>query len=155
MIYLGADHGGFSLKESIKKYLESLNYEYKDLGNTVIDNDDDYPVYAFAVAEAVAKYESSGEWKDKDKGILFCRSAGGVIVAANKVNGAFAIPCYDENSAKHARLHNDANIIAISGDWTTEEKAKKIIKIFLETEFSNEERHVRRIKMITDYESRK
>jgi ribose 5-phosphate isomerase B len=86
------------------------------------------------------------------KGILFCRSSGGVVIAANKVKGIRAVAAWDEKSAMHAREHNDANIIAIAGDWTDEESAKKIVKIFLETEFTKEDRHVRRINQIMDYE---
>ncbi len=145
MIFIGADHGGYKLKEKIKDFLNELEYEYKDLGNLNFDKEDDYPDYAFKVAEAVAK--------GNNKGILLCRSAGGVIVAANKVKGVSAIAVSDVKSAKHAREHNNANVIGISGDWTNEETTKEIVKVFLETEFTNEERHARRIKKIKEYEN--
>lgn len=153
MIYLGADHGGFELKNQIKEFLEDLGHECIDLGNTEFDKDDDYPVFAFRVAEQVAREDISEKpWKARTKGILVCRSAGGVIISANKVKGAYAIPVSDKKSAIHCRQHNDANIIALSGDWTNLEDAKEIVKIWLETEFSHEERHERRINMIKRYE---
>jgi len=156
MIYLGADHGGFELKEKIKDYLTELGYKYKDMGNLKYDKDDDYPDYAFAVAEAVGKQDDSSKpWQDRIKGILLCRSAGGVIIAANKVRNVRAIAVNDVKSSKHAREHNDANVIGLSGDWMTEKEAKEIVKVWLETEFSHEERHERRIKKIMEYENNK
>ncbi|MFH2020473.1 MAG: RpiB/LacA/LacB family sugar-phosphate isomerase [archaeon] len=154
MIYLGADHGGFLLKEQIKEFLGKQGYPYQDLGNTILDEEDDYPDFAFAVARKVSSEDNPTlPWKDRPKGILLCRSAGGVIVAANKVKGAYAIAVPDVKSAKHSRLHNNANIIGLSGDWMTEKEAKDIIKVWLETEFSNEERHMRRIQKIKDFEN--
>jgi ribose 5-phosphate isomerase B len=145
MIYLGADHGGFELKEKIKKVLDKNKYKYQDMGNKVLDKTDDYPDYAFRVAEKVAKEKNA-------VGILFCRSSEGMIIAANKVKGIRAASVFNEKSAKLSREHNDANVIALPGDWMNEKEAEKIIKTFLETKFSNEERHVRRIKKISDYE---
>jgi ribose 5-phosphate isomerase B len=154
MIYLGADHGGFALKEKIKIFLEKEGYRFTDMGNKVLDNEDDYPVYAFAVAEKVGKEDDSKlPWEKRAKGILFCRSAGGVIVAANKVKGVYAIAVTDVKSARHSRLHNNANVIGLSGDWMTEDQAKEIVKVWLTTEFSGEERHRKRIDLILDYEN--
>jgi ribose 5-phosphate isomerase B len=144
MIFLGADHGGFSLKEQVKLWLSAGKYEFEDCGAKTLDPGDDYPPYAFAVAQNVSRGGA--------KGILFCRSSGGMVIAANKVQGIRAVAAWDEKSAKHAREHNDANIIAIAGDWMDYETAEKIIRIFLTTEFSNEERHSRRINQIMDYE---
>ena len=145
MIYLGSDHGGFKLKEELKKFLEKKQYQFKDLGNTKSDKKDDYPDYAFKVAEKVASEKSSF-------GILLCRSSAGMVIAANKVKGVRAVSVFDVNSAKHAREHNDANIIALSGDWINKKKMFKIVDVFLTTEFSGEERHVRRLKKIQEYE---
>ncbi len=144
MIYLGADHGGFSLKEQIKKWLDEWGERYEDCGAHTLDPNDDYPQYAFIVGERVSIY--------KAKGIIVCRSSGGVVIAANKVKGARAVACWDERSARHAREHNDANILALPGDWIDETMAKSIIHIFLSTPFSNEERHTRRIQQIMEYE---
>ncbi len=153
MIYLGSDHGGFELKESIKKFLDNLGHKYKDLGNSSFEKEDDYPKYAFLVAKKVGKEDNSSKpWKERSKGILFCRSSGGMIIAANKVKNVRAVSVFDKISAKHSREHNDANVIALSGDWTNEKQAKKIIKTWLETEFSDEKRHKRRLNLIRDYE---
>ena len=145
MIYLGADHGGFNLKKNIKSFLKESGYEYEDMGNLEYDKDDDYPDYAFKVAEKVAQ--------GNNKGVLLCRSSGGMIMAANKVKGVRAVSVTDEKSAKHAVQHNNANIIALSGDWISENQAKKIVKLFLTTTFGKEKRHRRRIKKIEKYES--
>lgn len=147
MIYLGADHGGFQLKEKIKKWLVEWGYRYEDVGNSKLDPNDDYTEFAFKVAEKVA-----GEVGNK--GVLACRSAVGMVIAANKVRGVRAAAVFDEASAKHSRTHNDANVVALSGDWLPDEEAKKVLKVWLETEFSGEERHVRRIKRISEFENK-
>ncbi len=153
MIYLGADHGGFDLKEKIKNFLDKSGYRYKDLGNTVLDSEDDYPEFAFAVAEKVGKDDGDLPWKKRDKGILFCRSSGGMIIAANKVKNVRAVSVFDEKSATHSREHNDANVIALSGDWTDLSNAEKIISAWLKTEFSDEDRHRRRLGKIKAFEN--
>ena len=145
MIYLGSDHGGFELKEHIKQFLKNLEYEFKDLGNLKYDKGDDYPEYAFKVAEKASE-------TPKNRGVLFCRSAAGMVIAANKVKGARAVTVFYDKSAVHSRQHNDANIIALSGDWMDNKKAEKILKAWLETEFSKEKRHVKRLKRISEYE---
>ncbi len=159
MIYLGSDHGGFDLKEKIKKWLTQWGYTFEDLGNNIYDQEDDYPEFAFMVARKVGSDEERGlryplEWKQRPKGILFCRSAAGMLIAANKIKGARATTAFDIRSAKHSRSHNDANILALSGDWLEDYQAKKILKVWLETEFTGEERHVRRLKRIEEYESK-
>lgn len=158
MIYLGSDHGGFDLKEKIKKWLTRWGYAWDDMGNVLYEKEDDYPKFAIAVAEKVAAEERKGNvypkfWHDRPKGIITCRSAAGMVIAANKVAGARAATAFDSRSAKHCRLHNDANILALSGDWLEEYQAKKILKVWLETEFSGEERHTRRLNMIKEFET--
>ena len=143
MIFLGTDHGGFELKEKVKKWLEEWKEEYSDLGNKEYDKEDDYPDYALAVSRQVAK---------GGKGILFCRSAAGMVIAANKIAGVRAISAFDEESAQHSREHNDANVLVLSGDWLDDEKAEKIIQTWLNTEFTQEERHVRRLNKIKEIE---
>lgn len=157
MIYLGSDHGGFDLKEKIKKWLVAWGYAYEDLGNTIYDKEDNYPEFAFKVAERVVLEEQNGKsfptiWKERPKGVLCCRSAAGMIISANKINGARAAGAFDKRSATHCRLHNDTNILALSGDWLEEYEAREILKTWLETEFSGEERHVRRLRQIEEYE---
>lgn len=156
MIYLGSDHGGFKLKEKIKKWLDEWGYQWQDLGNTVFDKEDDYPQFAISVAEKVVEEERKYANKQikQARGILTCRSAAGVVIAANKVKGARAFTAFDVVSARHGRQHNDANILALSGDWLTEGKAKKILQAFLETEFSSGERHKRRLGQIEEYENK-
>lgn len=160
MIYLGSDHGGFDLKEKIKKWLTLWEYAWEDLGNTYYDNEDDYPQFAFAVAEKIVGEEKNGKkfpvpWTDRPKGIVCCRSSAGIVIAANKVIGARAAVSNSVRSAKHNRCHNDVNILALSGDWLEDYQAKKVIKVWLETEFSGEERHVRRLRQIEDYEEKR
>lgn len=157
MIYLGSDHGGFDLKEKIKRWLNDWGYRCEDMGNTIYNQEDDYPRYAFVVAKKVADEEKKGlrypaPWKDRPKGILCCRSAAGMVIAANKVRGARATAVFDVDYSKKTRLHNDSNILAIGADFLEELKIKKIIKAWLETEFTGEDRHIRRIGQISDYE---
>lgn len=146
-VYLGADHGGYQLKEKIKGWLDQWKYPYADLGNTQLDNSDDYPDFAFKVGEAVAGEPNS-------RGVLACRSGVGMAIAANKIKGIRAVAPVDEASAIHSRSHNDANVLALSGDSLSDEKAKKVLKIWIETKFSNEERHRRRLAKIASYEKR-
>lgn len=145
-IYLGADHGGYQLKEKIKVWLDEWGYPYADLGNLRLDDSDDYPDFAFKVGEAVAQ-------KPNSRGILACRSGVGMAIAANKIKGIRAVAPVDEASAVHSRSHNDTNILALSGDSLSDEKAKKVLKTWIETKFSNEERHRRRLAKISTKET--
>ncbi len=144
MIYLGADHAGFHLKEELKKYLEELGYEYEDLGNKEFDPLDDYPDFALKVAERVAE--------TKEKGILICSTGLGMCLTANKIKGIRAVVIWDKFTAIQSREHNDANIICLAGKVLDLETAKKILRVWLETEFSQEERHVRRLKKVEEIE---
>lgn len=153
MIYLGCDHGGYDLKEKVKTWLKEWKFDFEDLGPQEKVEDDDYPLYAFKVAETVSSVDDpSKPWADRPKGLLICRSAAGVIIAANKVFGIRAVAAFDELSAKHSREHNDANVLGLSGDWLDDKKAQAIIKTWLATEFSKESRHKRRIDRISAYE---
>ena len=145
-IYLGTDHAGFKLKEKIKRWLDAQNIAYEDLGNTIYDKKDDYPIYAERVAHAVAK--------GKSLGILVCGSAQGVSIAANKVPKIRAVVPFSVKEAKLSREHEDANIICLSGWFFTLMRAKKMLELFLNTPFSGEKRHVRRINKIKKLESK-
>lgn len=147
MIYLGCDHGGLELKEQMKQWLDEWGMPYEDLGAHEMNPDDDYPDFAFNVAEHV------GQDPQQHKGVLACRSAAGVIIAANKVKGIRAVSAFNEESAMHSREHNDANVLGLSGDWMEPDQAKAVLHIWLTTEFSKEERHQRRIDKITAYEA--
>ncbi len=142
MIALGCDHGGFELMQEVKKHLDDRKLEYKDFG-TYSTASVDYPEYAQKVAKAV----QSGEC---EKGILICGTGIGISIAANKFKGIRAALCHDCFSAEATRQHNDANILAMGGRIIGPGHALKIVDIFLDTPFSNDERHIRRIKMIED-----
>ncbi len=142
MIGIGCDHGGFELKTEILKHLEKNNIEYKDFG-TFSKDSTDYPIYAKNVANAVV----SGQC---EKGILICGTGIGISITANKIKGIRAALCHDVFSAKATRLHNDANILAMGGRVIGAGLALEIVDAFLNTPFSNEERHLRRINMIEE-----
>lgn len=143
MIAIGADHGGFEIKEAVKKYLEEKNIAYKDFGS--YDGQAvDYPEIAAAVSLAV----TSGE---ADKGILCCGTGIGISIAANKIKGIRAAVISDEFSAEMARRHNDANILCMGGRIINGGQAVKFTDIFLNTPFDGG-RHERRVGMISKIE---
>ena len=142
MIAIGSDHGGFELKEAIKKHLDKRGLEYKDYG-TYSETSCDYPTYGKLVAHAVADGEC-------DRGIIICGTGIGISITANKVKGIRAALCGDCFSAEATRLHNNANILALGARVTAEGLALKIVDTFLDTEFSGDERHIRRIGLIED-----
>ena len=142
MIAIGSDHGGFELKKEIMAHLDARGLEYKDFG-TYSDASCDYPVYGKAVAKAVA----SGEC---ERGIIICGTGIGISIAANKVHGIRAALCGDCFSAEASRQHNDANVLALGARVVGPGLALKIVDTFLDTPFSNGERHIRRIAMIED-----
>ncbi len=142
MIGVGSDHGGFELKQAVCRHLEQRGLEYKDFG-TYSNESCDYPDFGKAVARAVA----SGEC---ESGIIICGTGIGISIAANKVPGIRAALCGDCFSAEATRLHNDANILALGARVVGEGLALKIVDTFLDTPFSNDERHKRRIAKIED-----
>lgn len=144
-VYLGADHGGYRLKEELKEYLSGLGYEIEDMGAYELDPDDDYPDFIFPVATNVSQNQES-------MGIVIGLSGNGEAIAANKVNGIRAALCMNENMTKKAREDNDANVLALGADFIDQETAKQITRMFLETPFSGEERHKRRINKIQNYD---
>ncbi len=152
-IIIGADHGGYDLKEKIKRFLTKKGLEFEDAGALSMDPQDDYTDFAIKVAKKVGQAETRKEFQEDIKGLLLCRTAAGMVIAANKIKGARAVAAFDEASAKHSREHNASNILALSGDWLNEEKAKKVLEAWIETPFSREERHVRRLKKITKIET--
>lgn len=146
MIAVGCDHAGFELKQVIMKHLEERSIEFKDCGTYSADSCD-YAVYAEKTARAVADGEC-------ELGLLFCGTGVGISIAANKVRGIRACCCSDLFSAEMTRMHNNANMLCLGGRVLTPEKAIEIVDIFLDTPFSGEERHQRRIDQITDLENR-
>jgi len=144
MIYLGADHGGFSFKEKIKEFLDELKVEYQDLGNFKFEPEDDFPDFALAVAGKVVE---TGE-----KGILICTNGLGMCIVANKVKGVRAVAPTTKKTAQQAREHLDANVLCLGAHVISFRDAKKIIKTWLESEFFRAERYIRRLKKIEQIE---
>ena len=140
MIALGSDHGGYGLKQEVIKHLEERGIEYKDYG-CYSEESCDYPIYGKKVAEA----DAGGEC---EFGIIICGTGIGISISANKVPGIRAALCHDCFSAQATREHNNANILAMGARVIGPGLALKIVDTFLDTPFSNEERHVRRISMI-------
>lgn len=146
MLYIAADHAGYPLKEILKPFLKNEGYEVVDLGAEELDLADDYPDFAAALAQSVVEDDSAG-------GILVCGTGQGMSVAANKFAGIRAALAYDEFTARAAAEHLNANVLCLGGRTTDPETAKKLIKIWLDTEFLGDERYARRIKKIKDTET--
>jgi len=132
------------MKEKVKEYLRRKKIEYEDLGTESLKSVD-YPDYAIKVAEKVTKNKNT-------RGILICGTGTGMAIAANKVKGIRAVAAYDAYSAKMSRIDNDTNVLGLRGRFFPFEKIKKIITVWLNTPFSGEKRHKKRIKKIADYE---
>ena len=141
-IYIGCDHEGLDLKNIIVKYLQEKGNEIVDVGTYTYDSCD-YPVYAKKVAKAVANNEC-------DKGIVICSTGIGVSIVANKVKGVRCALVTDVTTARLTREHNDTNVLALGQKNVSYDRAKEIVDIWLETPFSNGERHVRRVNMIEE-----
>ena len=140
-IGIASDHRGFKIKGILINYLTKLGYEVFDYG-TDSSESTDYPIYAFKLCEGINN--------DIELGILICGTGIGMCIAANKVKGIRCAKVSNLKEAKPSREHNNANVIAIS-ESLGKRKSKKIVKTFLETDFSNLEKHVRRNKMVDDY----
>lgn len=145
MIYLGADHGGYQLKEELKNWLVENNIPAEDIGAHFLDPEDDYPDFIIPVAKRVTADPNS-------LGIIIGRSGNGEAIVANKIKGIRAALCLNEEMARKAREHNDANIISLGADYISTDTALIIVKAFINASFSNEERHIRRIEKINKLE---
>ncbi|OIP70267.1 MAG: ribose 5-phosphate isomerase B [Candidatus Infernicultor aquiphilus] len=145
-IALGSDHGGYQLKENLKKYLKELKVEYQDFGCNS-ENPVDYPDVGFKIATEVKN-------RNYDKGILICGTGIGMSIVANKIKGIRASLCHDVFSARYAREHNDANILTLGGRVIGSGLAKEIVKVWLNTDFSGEERHLKRLNKIKQEEDK-
>src|SRR3982751_6456845 len=143
-IALGADHAGFDEKEKIKKTLDDLGVEYTDMG-TVSADSVDYPDFAKNVAEAVSQGEA-------DQGLLVCGSGTGMAIAANKVHGIRAAVAWNEEIARLARQHNNANVLSLAARYTTDEENQKIVKAWFSADFEGG-RHERRVEKIENAEA--
>ncbi len=151
-VYLGADHAGFELKEKVQAFLEKEKYEVVDLGAYSLDNKDDYPDFITPVANAVAHDLIQGT---ESRGIIFGGSGEGEAMAANRIDGVRAAEYYGPSTSlrtgdpleiiRLSREHNNSNVLSIGARFVLEEEALAAVKLWLETPFSNDERHVRRI----------
>jgi len=147
-IFLGADHAGVIQKNKIKKYLKSKRYSFEDCGSNESHSADDYVDYAEKVARKVVKTKNS-------KGILFCGSGLGMVMAANKIKGIRAATGFDLYSARMARFDNDANILGLRTRYFSTQKIKKIVHVWLTTPFSGIKRHQKRINKLAKLENKK
>lgn len=144
MIYFGSDHAGFELKEKLKEFLSVRGIKFEDLGNTALDPHDDYPDFIFKVARKVARDPV------KNRGIVLGGSGQGEAMAANKVPGVRAAVFYGGpiDIIKLSREHNDANVLSLGARFLDERAAKDAVELWLRLQFSEDERHIRRIKKI-------
>lgn len=147
-IIIASDHAGYELKEKLKKYLGHLGVKCEDVGPKRFEEKDDYPDFVIPVAKKVAKNPKS------TKGIVIGGSGQGEAIAANKIKGIRAAVFYGGplDIVKLSREHNDSNILSLASRFLTEEQAKVAVDIWLKTNFPKEERHVRRIKKIEEFE---
>jgi RpiB/LacA/LacB family sugar-phosphate isomerase len=145
VLVIGADHGGFAEKELLREWLVDQGYQVVDCGALNLDPADDYPQIAAAVAKELILQQQAGV---QSTGILICRSGAGMVMAANRFSAVRAAGISTPQQAAHARAHNDANVIALSGEWMDIPLMKECISEFLQTPFSAEERHQRRVKQL-------
>ena len=141
-IAIGSDHGGFEMKEAVKKHLLERGFEVDDCGTYDLSSCD-YPQFGKAVAKKVASGEA-------EKGVVVCTTGIGISITANKVKGIRCALCSEPLSAKMTRLHNDANVLALGGKMIGENLAMEIVDTFFDTPFSGEEKHSRRIAQIEE-----
>ena len=148
-VHLGSDHAGLELKEHLLNWLADHGYEAVDHGPFVYDALDDYPVFCLRAAEAVAADQQDGV---DSLGVVIGGSGNGEQIAANKVKGIRSALVWSEETAVLAREHNDANVVSVGGRMHTVDDMTRFVEVFLETPYSGEERHSRRIAMLADYE---
>jgi ribose 5-phosphate isomerase B len=148
-VHLGSDHAGLELKKHLQSWLADHGHEVVDHGPFVYDDLDDYPVFCLRAAAGVAADWQKG---DRSLGVVIGGSGNGEAISANKVSGVRAALAWSEETAELARMHNDANVISIGGRMHTVEEMTRFVEVFVSTAFTGEERHARRIAMLTDYE---
>jgi ribose 5-phosphate isomerase B len=139
IIYLGADHAGYELKNVISEYLVHSGHEVKDLGAKTLDEEDDYPRYAYSVAGQILGSN------DDDRGILICGSGQGMAMAANRVNGVRAALCWNEESARASRRDDDANVLVLPARFIDSRDAEDIVDAWLKTAFAADPKYKRRL----------
>ena len=142
-IYLGADHGGFAMKELAKQWFKGMGTEVIDVGAESLEAEDDYVDYATKVVREVRRDPSS-------RGVLFCRNGMGMVIAGNRIAGVRCGLAFDIEAVRRARTDDDINCLSVPSDYVTFEKAKEMIEVFLKTEKSGEARYARRLKKIAE-----
>ena len=140
MVWIASDHAGYALKKTIVAWLEKNNFDYEDLG-THGEDAADYPIYAHKVADKVAS-------SNTDRGILLCSSGQGMAIAANRHKNIRAAVTWQKKVAIKSRQHNDSNVLVVPSDYVNSGRAIEIVKVWLDTKFTGEERHARRIQQI-------
>lgn len=140
-VFIGADHGGFELKEKLKVFVSNLGFDIEDLGAFRLNPEDDYPDFIIPTVRKVSQNPNS-------LGIVIGRSGNGEAIAANKVKGIRAAVCLTSEMARKAKKDNDANVLSLGADYIDGQTVQEVVKTFLETKFSDEERHLRRIEKI-------
>ena len=145
-IYIGGDHRGWELKESLEEHLKETGYNVVDMGNENLVTGDDYPDFGYAVAKRVVTDENA-------RGIVLCGSAAGICIVANKVRGARAATGFNHEVARESREDDDANILCLPADHLKLEEAKKIVDTWLKTPFGGEDRHKNRLQKVTNIEN--
>jgi ribose 5-phosphate isomerase B len=145
MLYISSDHGGFELKEELKKFFTTMNIKFTDLGPATLTYDDDYPAYAITLAKKVSR-------KPTEKGILICRNGIGVCIAANKVKGVRAATISSLDVAGSSRTDDDTNVLCLGQDTMNVSQAENIVRTWLGTPFSKLARHKRRLEQIKKFE---
>lgn len=148
-IHIGTDHAGLDFKNTITQHLTQQGHQVTDHGAYEFNPEDDYPAFCIATAEAVMADEADG---NQSLGVVFGGSGNGEQIAANKVTGIRAALVWNEDTAKLARQHNNANVISIGARQHTQKEALHLIDLFINEPFSGDERHVRRISQIKEYE---
>lgn len=146
MLYIGADHRGYKLKDVLKIYLKELSLEFEDLGALELNPGDDYPDFALTVAKKVA------DNPEENRGILICGSGVGVDIVANKIKSVRSALCFDAAQAKASRNDDNANVLSFASDFIAEKKAKEIVKMWLQTPYAKLEKYERRINKIKNIE---
>jgi ribose 5-phosphate isomerase B len=147
-VHIGSDHAGFELKNYLVAELTAEGHDVVDHGPASYDAEDDYPTYCIPAAEAVVAEPGSF-------GIVVGGSGNGEQIAANKVKGTRAALAYNAETARLSRLHNDANVLSIGARMHTEAEALELVRIYLSTDFSGDQRHARRIALLAEYEQKR
>jgi ribose 5-phosphate isomerase B len=149
-VHVGSDHAGLELKDHLVAWLRDHGYEPVDHGPFVYDAQDDYPVFCLRAAEGVAQEREAGQ---DSLGVVIGGSGNGEQMAANKVRGVRSALAWSEETAALGRQHNDANVVAVGGRMHPLEEMTRFVEVFLTTDFSGDERHVRRIAQLASYET--